>query len=77
MTRNPKESDCSEANEEEERWWNAAKDIIMDNDLEGMIGDAEFERAAPIFSKQELLEDEVGTLLFVGFQLTSLGEQFF
>ena len=38
----------------------------MDNDLEGMIGDAKFESTTPIFSEQELLEDEAGTLLFVG-----------
>ena len=45
----------------------------MDNNLHGLVGDAQFQLARPIFSKQELLEDEAGTLLFFGSRLTNLG----
>ena len=46
---------------------------LTDNDLNGLASDAHFERAAPIFSKEELLKDEAQTLLFFCSQLTSLG----
>ena len=49
----------------------------MDDDLHGLAGNAHFKRARPIFSEQELLEDEAGTLLFSHSQLTSLGAMLF